>query len=782
MPVFRLIWQWVDIRWSRFRMAVLAVPPLAVLAIAAASGIGLAQLAGVGMGIWGWITAVVCSACVFVRHRGLVSLSACVGFSYGLLHVISIERIEQIPHYDAMVSGQEFAVTVTGTVADEPRPLGSKIVRFSLRLESVSDHYEESKCAGKILVSLLDAERVPAYGDRLVIAGDLSIPQMPMNPGQFNLREWFFQQGISADFFAAQGGVLQSSPDQGNLCVATALRCRRWIQNQLTRGLEQDPGTASVITAMVLGSRSETPDEIEDAFIGSGTMHIFAVSGLHVGLFGYLAWMFLKAFGLRRSVAIGLIIPGLIFYAFVTGLRPSACRATIMSVIILIGYLCDRVPSLPNSLGAAALVILFGDTLQFLQPGFQLSFVVLGTIVGVAPFIRAPLQKLAEPDPFLPRSLMTVAQRVVLVAGRRAADIFSVSLAAWLGSVFLMLHHFQIAAPIAVLANCFLVPCAFAILFTSSVSLAVGGIAGEWGAVLCNNANWLIAKITVGLAAFFASLPGGGSRLVDDGGLGSMSVTVLHLEQGGGCSHLRVNGGSEWLVDAGHGTDTREVLKPYLQWRGIVELDGMLLTHADAGHVGGAPWLHSLLRPETTIISEQPYRSPTFQSFAGDESTAEFELASAGREFALGSGCIVRILYPPEGATIAIADDQAIVAQIDHLGWRILLMSDAGFATEKWLLDHCRYLDSDVLVKGRHRSDYSGLPEFLSAVSPGAVVSTNASFPKGESIPDQWRAAVEAKGIMLFDQAQTGAVEIKANDDSLVVSGYANGQKKLLRR
>ena len=781
MSVVRLIGLWLGIQWNRYRQAGWGIPPLAALAASAIAGISGAHLLVDHVGVWAWITAVVCSACVFVRHRSFITLAVCAGCSYALLHVISVVQTQRIPHRVAMLAGQKFSVTAAGIVIDEPRLLGTRMVRFPLRLESVSDRYQESACSGEIFVSLLDAERVPSYGDRLVVNGDMSFPSAPMNPGQFDMRGWFFRQGISADLFAVQSGIQQVEPDNGNFLMAMALRCRGWIQHRLTMGLQQDPDTASVIAAMVLGARSETPDEVEEAFIGSGTMHIFAVSGLHVWLFGYLAWMFLKAIGLRRPVAIALIIPGLIFYAFVTGLRPSACRATIMSVIVLIGYLCDRVPSLPNSLGAAALVILSYDTIQILQPGFQLSFVVLGAIVGIAPLIRAPLQRLAEPDPFLPRSLMSTVQRVVLVAGRRVADVFSVSLAAWLGSVLLMLHHFEMAAPIAVLANCFLVPCAFAIMFTSSVSLALGTVAGEWMAVLCNNANWLIAKITVSLATFFAGLPGAGSRLPDEGAPGSLIATVLHLERGGGCTHVRVIDGADWMIDVGHDSDSREVLKPYLQWRGVDRLNALLLTHADAGHLGGALRLQALLSPETTVISDQPYRSPAFRSLVGVGGSTEMEKATTGREFALGAGGIVRILYPPEGASIAIADDQAMVAQIDHLGWRVLLMSDAGFATEKWLLEHCRYLDSDVLVKGRHQRDYSGLPEFLAAVSPEAIISTNATFPEGEAIPDRWRSSVEAMGVTLFDQAETGAVEIRVTEGDLILAGHANGLKKRLR-
>ena len=538
-----------------------------------------------------------------------------------------------------------------------------------------------------------------------------------------------------------------------------------------------------MITAMVLGTRSETPDEIEDAFVGSGTMHVFAVSGLHVGLFAYLAWMFLKTLGLKRPYAIALIIPGIVFYAFVTGLRPSACRATIMAAIMLGAYLCDRVPSLPNSLGAAALVLLFSNTLQLLQPGFQLSFVVLGTIVALVPVIRAPLQKLVQPDPFLPKSLLTMPQRLASDAGRRLADAFSVSMAAWLGSAWLMLHHFDIATPIAIVANCCLVPCAFAVIFVSCVSLILGGLAGDWIGILCNNANWVISKFTIWLTAVFAAMPGGGVRTGEfSGEPGTLHATVLDLNGGGGCSHVVVQGGQEWLIDVGHESDLPRVVLPYLEYRKVESVDAIVLSHGDSAHIGGARRLVERALPRSLIASRQAYRSPAYRALEEPEPVGPpIETVSVGREFDLGHGAVVRILFPPGEPAIAIADDQAIVAQVEHCGWRILFVHDAGFSTEKWLMENCRYLDSDVIVKGRHRSDFSGLSEFLDAVSPAAIVSTNETFPPGETIPEGWRRMVDNRGIALFDQKKTGAVEIEITLGELVVSSFVGDLKCVLR-
>ena len=106
-------------------------------------------------------------------------------------------------------------------------------------------------------------------------------------------------------------------------------------------------------------------------------------------------------------------------------------------------------------------------------------------------------------------------------------------------------------------------------------------------------------------------------------------------------------------------------------------------------------------------------------------------------------------------------------------------MSDAGFATEKWLLENCRYLQSDVLVCGRHRSDYSLLPEFVAAVSPHALITSNASFPSGEVFTEKQRADLKRRGIWVFDQSETGAVEITISEIRLRLDAYRGGQSKV---
>jgi beta-lactamase superfamily II metal-dependent hydrolase len=120
------------------------------------------------------------------------------------------------------------------------------------------------------------------------------------------------------------------------------------------------------------------------------------------------------------------------------------------------------------------------------------------------------------------------------------------------------------------------------------------------------------------------------------------------------------------------------------------------------------------------------------------------------------------VLFPPHDLEAASADDRAVVVQIVvNSRPRVLLMSDSGETTERALLQNGANLQTDVLIKGQHRSGLSGLPEFLDAVKPQLIIATSRDFPESERIKDDWAEMVNARGIRLFRQDQTGAVQLR---------------------
>jgi len=195
------------------------------------------------------------------------------------------------------------------------------------------------------------------------------------------------------------------------------------------------------------------------------------VAGLHVGIVAALLWMLATVARLSRKSAAALIIPLLLFYAAVTGLHISSVRAAVMSSILLGGFFFDRKAFVLNSLAAAAFFLLCWNTNELFSTGFQLSFAVVGAIILLADPLSAFLQHWSAPDPFLPRSLVLGPRRW----NARRLDWLcrgsSVSLAAWAGSLPLVLWYFHLVTPISLFANLVVVPIAFFVIAIALLSL-----------------------------------------------------------------------------------------------------------------------------------------------------------------------------------------------------------------------------------------------------------------------------------------------------------------------
>src|SRR5205823_7456325 len=105
----------------------------------------------------------------------------------------------------------------------------------------------------------------------------------------------------------------------GNRILRAAQKSRAWMQATICRGLENSLDVTGSINGMVLGLRHQTPEDIEEPFQQTGTLHLFAVAGLHVGIMARLLWILATVVRLPQHWATTLIIPALLFYSAVTG-------------------------------------------------------------------------------------------------------------------------------------------------------------------------------------------------------------------------------------------------------------------------------------------------------------------------------------------------------------------------------------------------------------------------------------------------------------------------------
>src|SRR5438128_5116868 len=488
-------------------MKLLSAPrqPLVGLATVAAIGIMLADFFPLPpSGLLVTAMAIVICAVALLRWSNLIATYAIVGAGFFLLHGLRTSETEG-EQLAAELGNRPRVVAATGSVISEPKIAPNGFATFLLRLESIE---LESRKQLTHAVWRVRWRGTPEFGDALRLFGTAGVIAPPRNPGEFDMRSYLARRDVRRMLFVRypEDGTLIRHGG-GNPILYAAQKSRVWMQNALCRGLENAPEVQDFLSGIVLGLRHQTPEDIEEPFQQTGTLHLFAVAGLHVGIVAALLWMLAMIARLSRKWATALIIPLLLFYAAVTGLHVSSVRAAVMTSILLGGFFFDRKVFVLNSLAAAAFFLLCWDTNELFSTGFQLSFAVVGAIILFTNPLFGFLQSWGAPDPFLPRSLLRGPRRLMHVAFESLCRGASVSLAAWIGSLPFILWYFHIVTPISLFANLVVVPIAFFILAIALLSLLSTPLL-TWLAIIFNNANWLLAQLLFGIVWPFSLIPG----------------------------------------------------------------------------------------------------------------------------------------------------------------------------------------------------------------------------------------------------------------------------------
>lgn len=697
---------------------------------------------------------------------------AVVGATFFVLHSARITNTAA----DALaqIAGQEpRPANVTGRVTTEPKIEANGNATFLLRLNTAKVDEQEFRTNATVFVRWRGR---PTVGDALALFGTFQSIEAPRNPGEFDMRAYLARRDVKTLLIVrySENGRVLASGSKFSLLRAAA-RSRESMQRILSRDIENSPDVVGLICGTALGLRHQARDDIEEPFQQTGTLHLFAVAGLHVGIVARLLWTVAMVLRLPRKAATALIIPLLFFYAAITGLHTASVRAAVMSALLLGGIFFDRKVLALNSLAAAAFLILLWDSNQLFTSGFQLSFMVVGSIVILADPMIVRFGRMVSPDPFLPQALLTRTQRFYTKIGRKLARGASVSLAAFIGSLPLIYWYFNLITPISLLANLAVVPIAYFVLALAMLSLIAAPISSGLSIVF-NNANWLMSRVVLGLVHFFALLPGGHLYLPHfTERHTAVMITVLD-EGSGGATHISANG-FDWLIDCGAERNYERTLKSFLHGRGVNRLQGMLLTHGDARHIGAALEVMADFAPPEIYDNPLDVRSGAQRRLLEALGKGKSRPLIRGDTLFFGRDVHGEILYPPQSTKVSSADDAPLIVQLiinDDI--RVLFESDAGAGAEAALLKTGDDLKSDVLVKGQHHSGNSGTPEFLDVVQPKLIIATSREYPAAEQISEEWSSEIARRGIKLFRQDRTGAVEIQLHHDHWTAKAYVDGE------
>lgn len=288
----------------------------------------------------------------------------------------------------------------------EPHPVDRG--QLLLRIQSYQDHD----------LSFSEAADNSIYADRLRFTGPISEPMPRTNPHGFDYQQFLHNQGIyGAMWFATD--VERLEENTGNRMVAWALG----LQTEMLTVIKQTmpyPYSA-FLGGATLGLREgldftlspfqtgEIPEYVRsheenflknlvnEEFRGAGTMHVLAVSGLHVGVLAGAFWALFAGLRLPKKIYAPLIVVLLLIFTILTGARPSTQRAFIMTALILIVFAYSE-RGLKNSamvgLSAAALVILLIQPQLVFEASFTLSFTAVLCLVLLSGPVDRVLQKL----------------------------------------------------------------------------------------------------------------------------------------------------------------------------------------------------------------------------------------------------------------------------------------------------------------------------------------------------------------------------------------------------
>lgn len=175
-------------------------------------------------------------------------------------------------------------------------------------------------------------------------------------------------------------------------------------------------------------------------------------------------------------------------------------------------------------------------------------------------------------------------------------------------------------------------------------------------------------------------------------------------------------------------------------------------------------------------------RSPSYRALLEYEDVEKPRLKSArvGMSVPLEKDVWVEVISAPTGREDRLADDRGLILRLHWQGWRVLFTGDAGFVMEKGLLEREIDVSADILVMGRHDSDFSGLTEFLQSVGPRVIISSDSGYDQAQRVPVAWAEKVKTMGIDLWRLSETGAIEISLAEQELKLRAFLQEERTLV--
>ena len=708
-------------------------------------------------------------------------LMAMIGIGVVLWTVRS--RVDEGQDIALLAASAEFrdnpAVRIIGDVANIPAldlpadsgsmPGQSDLPRTLLLLQTRALMRGEEPIRARGLLRVLidgDATEQLSWGDRIQLTGQIDPPEPTQNPGEFDFARYMQRQGISAMAFArhpAAASVMQP---------ASAWNPKHWLNEfrQQTVLLLRDNLNAknrATAEALLLGNRGHMTPDVERDFIASGTMHLLAISGMHVAiLFVFLVRIqnLLLVSRIRALLLAGLVC---VIYALLTDLRPSVLRSTCFILLYILGQTLYRDIRMGSLIGATAMLLTVLDPSIAFDVGAWLSFLAVGALGWVAEHDPPPEDRAAPPD------AVTWQDRFREMRGQLWEWLlldYRRMLAVTVLSAPLVATQFHVVSLVGMVVNILLIPLTTVTLICGYVSIFVGLLVPPVAAIVTAPFDWMLSAMQLGVALSadvrfgFVMIPDLPAWFVPAYyALLALSVMARHLvvrrcfrislliyvilvfrticqvpeHEGLTCSVLSVGHGNAVVVqtpdnrvllfDAGamhRGERTADTVCRFLWNRGYRMIDAIVISHPDLDHYNAVAGLLERMPVGHVFLTQEFVRteSPTVQKVLDGISTLDVPVTILSSGDSLpGTDLHVAFLKADTGPASGLSDNEAsVTAILEYRGRRICLPGDLEGNGQLQLLP--RLPPCDVLMSPHHGSPNSNIPALAAAVQPAHVI------------------------------------------------------------
>ncbi len=618
-------------------------------------------------------------------------------------------------------------------------------------------------------------------GERWQLTVRLKRPHGNLNPLGFDYEAWLFERNLRATGYVRTTRETLPNRRLDEFVARPMLAVERWRERVRARFLAALPEQpyAGVLVALAVGDQRAIDAGQWQLFNRTGITHLMSISGLHVtmvaglvyGLVGYL-W--------RRSPYLALRLPAqkaasaggwlaAFIYCLLAGFGVPAQRTLYMLSVVAAVLWLDRTSASSRVLALALLIVLLFDPWAVLSAGFWLSFGAVAVLFSIGsgrlgrqpwwaewgraqwavslamiPALLALFQQFSLVSPVANAVAIPIVSLVVTPLALLAI-VTPLDVLLWLAHSILAglmtLIEWLSALPLAVWQQHVPPAWALALALTGcAVLLLPRGFPGRWaGGVL--------------LLPLVAVLP-------DRPGEGEVRLTVLDVGQGLAV-HVQTRNrdliydtGPQYSPDANSGN---RIIVPYLRALGVRRLGGLIVTHLDKDHSGGAASIMEVL-PVDWVASSLPPEHELRRSAAGHRA------CFAGQRWDW-DGVRFEILHPPwqdHARRVRKSNDMSCVLKIVGAAGSVLLTSDIEMPSEwKLLASDRKALSADHLLVPHHGSRTSSTPEFVDAVGARTVIVPVGYRSRFRHPHPEVIARYEARGARILRTDRDGAVTLR---------------------